>query len=274
MLDQHWLDLQNDYSTLVPEVDSTVHQHVNVSRETTFLCSRHPSNLMLDRLSGKILHIDFGDCFEVRADIFSVSSSHRRIKPIREWASLWPFTGCHDQREISWKDPVQTDEDADQCHGGTHRIANVSKAEAFLWIFNLFSMPGFSIQYIIANYGSDVSDLSFLNVKTRTSSAGSCDKFVHVWTSSLVGCKVTGLDGNYRITCHTVMEVLREHRDSVMAVLEAFVYDPLLNWRLMDSKRPSASPKPETQLLLVTLVFGSCENCQNTSLFWFRLFYK
>ena len=28
------------------------------------LC-RHPSNLMLERLSGRILHIDFGDCFEV-----------------------------------------------------------------------------------------------------------------------------------------------------------------------------------------------------------------
>lgn len=27
--------------------------------------SRHPSNLMLDRMSGKIIHIDFGDCFEV-----------------------------------------------------------------------------------------------------------------------------------------------------------------------------------------------------------------
>ena len=26
---------------------------------------RHPSNLLLDRMSGKILHIDFGDCFEV-----------------------------------------------------------------------------------------------------------------------------------------------------------------------------------------------------------------
>lgn len=26
---------------------------------------RHPSNLMLDRQSGKVLHIDFGDCFEV-----------------------------------------------------------------------------------------------------------------------------------------------------------------------------------------------------------------
>ena len=31
------------------------------------------------------------------------------------------------------------------------------------------------------------------------------------------------------------MSVLREHKDSVMAVLEAFVYDPLLNWRLMDT---------------------------------------
>ncbi|RCU33015.1 hypothetical protein DVA76_20170, partial [Acinetobacter baumannii] len=36
--------------------------------------SRHPSNLMLDRLSGKILHIDFGDCFEVR-DFMSIHKS-------------------------------------------------------------------------------------------------------------------------------------------------------------------------------------------------------
>ena len=33
-----------------------------------FVVLRHPSNLMLNRLSGKILHIDFGDCFEVCAD--------------------------------------------------------------------------------------------------------------------------------------------------------------------------------------------------------------
>jgi FKBP12-rapamycin complex-associated protein len=31
------------------------------------LGDRHPSNLMLHRFTGKILHIDFGDCFEVRA---------------------------------------------------------------------------------------------------------------------------------------------------------------------------------------------------------------
>ena len=29
------------------------------------LGDRHPSNLMLDRITGKIIHIDFGDCFEV-----------------------------------------------------------------------------------------------------------------------------------------------------------------------------------------------------------------
>ena len=29
------------------------------------LGDRHPSNIMLDRISGKVIHIDFGDCFEV-----------------------------------------------------------------------------------------------------------------------------------------------------------------------------------------------------------------
>lgn len=29
------------------------------------LGDRHPSNVMLNRITGKILHIDFGDCFEV-----------------------------------------------------------------------------------------------------------------------------------------------------------------------------------------------------------------
>jgi serine/threonine-protein kinase mTOR len=29
------------------------------------------------------------------------------------------------------------------------------------------------------------------------------------------------------------MEVLRDNKESLMAVLEAFVYDPLLNWKLV-----------------------------------------
>ena len=39
------------------------------------------------------------------------------------------------------------------------------------------------------------------------------------------------------------MQVLRDSKESLMAVLEAFVYDPLINWRLMQTeveiRRPS-----------------------------------
>ena len=31
------------------------------------------------------------------------------------------------------------------------------------------------------------------------------------------------------------MTVLRENRDSLIAVLEAFVHDPLLSWRLLNT---------------------------------------
>ena len=48
--------------------------------------------------------------------------------------------------------------------------------------------------------------------------------------------QVTGIGGNYKMTCENVMTVLRDNKDSLMAVLEAFVYDPLLNWRLMDGR--------------------------------------
>ncbi|XP_060595349.1 serine/threonine-protein kinase mTOR-like [Ruditapes philippinarum] len=99
------------------------------------LGDRHPSNLMLDRMSGKIIHIDFGDCFEVAM--------------VRE--------------KFPEKIPFRL----------TRMLINAME--------------------------------------------------------------VTGIGGNYKMTCESVMSVLREHKDSLMAVLEAFVYDPLLNWRLMDT---------------------------------------
>jgi FKBP12-rapamycin complex-associated protein len=34
------------------------------------------------------------------------------------------------------------------------------------------------------------------------------------------------------------MEVMRDNRESLMAVLEAFVYDPLLAWRLTAANQP------------------------------------
>jgi FKBP12-rapamycin complex-associated protein len=58
--------------------------------------------------------------------------------------------------------------------------------------------------------------------------------------------EVTGIEGNFRRTCCSVMNVLRENKDSLMAVLEAFVYDPLLNWRLMDDNPKAKSKGPQT----------------------------
>lgn len=39
-----------------------------------------------------------------------------------------------------------------------------------------------------------------------------------------------------------VMTVLRDNKDSLMAMLEAFVHDPLISWRLLAQSRMSASP--------------------------------
>ncbi|KAF2871907.1 armadillo-type protein [Massariosphaeria phaeospora] len=105
------------------------------------LGDRHPSNLMLDRVTGKIVHIDFGDCFEV--------AMHREKYPERV-----PF-----------------------------RLTRM------------------------LTYAMEVSNI----------------------------------EGSYRTTCEHVMRVLRNNKESVMAVLEAFIHDPLLTWRLGNRESP---PEP------------------------------
>jgi FKBP12-rapamycin complex-associated protein len=46
--------------------------------------------------------------------------------------------------------------------------------------------------------------------------------------------EVSGIEGTFRTTCENVMQVLRTNKDSVMAMMEAFVHDPLINWRLFN----------------------------------------
>lgn len=65
------------------------------------LGDRHPSNIMLDRFSGKIIHIDFGDCFEIAM-----------------------------RREVPWEDPFQTDKDADQSDGS---VRDWRQFQDYLW---------------------------------------------------------------------------------------------------------------------------------------------
>ncbi len=42
--------------------------------------------------------------------------------------------------------------------------------------------------------------------------------------------EASGIEGNFRITCERVMHILRRNGDSIVAVLEAFVHDPLIDW--------------------------------------------
>jgi FKBP12-rapamycin complex-associated protein len=110
------------------------------------LGDRHPSNLMLDRISGKIVHIDFGDCFEVAME--------RDKYPERV-----PF------------------------------------------------------------------------------------RLTRMLTQAM---EVSGIEGNFRYTCEASMRVLRDNRDSLMAVLEAFVYDPLINWRLIKKDTVPSHAQPQS----------------------------
>lgn len=48
-----------------------------------------------------------------------------------------------------------------------------------------------------------------------------------------------------RSTCENVVRVLRANKDSVMAMLEAFVHDPLINWRLLNTGDTAAEPIAE-----------------------------
>ena len=65
------------------------------------------------------------------------------------------------------------------------------------------------------------------------------------------------MEGTFRSTCERVMGVLRQHRDSLMAMLEAFIHDPLIKWRLLQqpqpqpqrpSREPSAAKTATSQL--------------------------
>jgi len=54
---EHWLERRATYTRSLA-VNSMVGHILGLG-------DRHPSNLLLERVTGKVIHIDFGDCFEV-----------------------------------------------------------------------------------------------------------------------------------------------------------------------------------------------------------------
>lgn len=42
-----------------------------------------------------------------------------------------------------------------------------------------------------------------------------------------------GIEGSFRDTCENVMYLLRSNKESLLAILEEFVTDPLITWRML-----------------------------------------
>lgn len=125
------------------------------------LGDRHPSNLLIDKYTGQVVHIDFGDCFEV--------AMHREKYPERV-----PF--------------------------------------------RLTRMLTFAME-------------------------------------------VSNIDGSYKISCEAVMRVIRDNKESLMAVLEAFIHDPLLNWRLGRRESPPEPSFPSERR--ASIVAGDTDGTAN-----------
>ena len=105
------------------------------------LGDRHPSNLMIEQSSGQVIHIDFGDCFDVAAA----------------------------RERYPEKIPFRL----------TRQLVNALEA--------------------------------------------------------------CGVDGSFRITAERMMDLVRKNSDSIMAMLEAFIYDPLLTWRILPDGKDTDS---------------------------------
>lgn len=54
-----------------------------------------------------------------------------------------------------------------------------------------------------------------------------------------------GIHGLFRETCEDVMKVLRDNRDSLLSVLETFVHDPILSWKIIIDKQPTEQQNPD-----------------------------
>ena len=148
-----------------------IHAHIGLG-------DRHPSNLMLNRFNGKVLHIDFGDCFEVamHRDKFPEKVPFRLTRML---VNAMEVSGVEGKKICTWIQCIHM------------------KIHTFIYVL------------IFTYY------------------------FYHIYTSMCMNTHLSTYIGNYRLTCEKVMSVLRENRDSLIAMLEAFVYDPLISWRLL-----------------------------------------
>lgn len=69
--------------------------------------------------------------------------------------------------------------------------------------------------------------------------------------------EASGIEGTYRIISEDVMRVLRENNEALLAVLEAFAHDPLVNWRWTEQKIEDTEASDDTSSLSPVLLGSS-----------------
>ncbi|KAJ1964146.1 hypothetical protein GGI12_001602, partial [Dipsacomyces acuminosporus] len=57
---------------------------------------------------------------------------------------------------------------------------------------------------------------------------------------------ITGYEGAFRKTCEMTLRLLREHKDALMSVLEAFVHDPLVEWSKRTTRSNRSAPSKDS----------------------------
>ena len=73
-------------------------------------------------------------------------------------------------------------------------------------------------------------------------------------TSNIVdGLGITGVEGVFRIASEITMQLLRDNKDVLMSVLDAFIHDPLVEWE--DEKRRMVSWPLQVYLLTKPLLW-------------------
>jgi FKBP12-rapamycin complex-associated protein len=69
----------------------------------------------------------------------------------------------------------------------------------------------------------------------------------------VLAMEVMGVDGSFRFISELSMNLLQRHKDSVMAMLEAFVHDPLINWRLLSNNAEVGTSKAAPVNVVATI---------------------
>lgn len=63
---------------------------------------------------------------------------------------------------------------------------------------------------------------------------------------------VTGVEGVFRKAAEITMQLLRDNKDVLMSVLDAFIHDPLVEWE--DEKRKMVGVKLKSVLQIFSIV--------------------